>query len=152
MTSFITDPRSQLSSMNGPDPTGFSENDLAFSASVVPAAASNSFCGRIAVLNTLSAGMMLGSARFSVIVIVPSSVAVMSVIALTRNPQMPFSGVAARFSDHATSDGRIGEPSENLIPSRSFNVTDIPSSATFHSVARPGCTPCPSSVGIKSVS
>ncbi len=36
---------------------------------------------------------------------------------------MPSLGLAARSSDHFTSSAVIGEPSENLMPSRSVSVT-----------------------------
>ena len=39
---------------------------------------------------------------------------------------MPMSGSRARFSDHFTSSAVIGEPSENLMPSRSVRVTRQP--------------------------
>ena len=106
----------------------------------------------IAVLNTVSAGMIEGSARFSVIVTVLSSVATTSWIELIRNPQMPLSGVEARFSDQTTSSAVIGLPSENWIPSRRVSVTVLASSETVHSVARPGSTLLPSALGMSSVS
>ena len=61
-----------------------------------------------------------------------------------RKFQMPFLGSRARSSDHFTSSAVSGEPSANLTPSRRVRVTVLPSSETFHSVARPGSTLLPS--------
>ena len=52
--------------------------------------------------------------------------------------QMPFFGLRARSSDHFTSSAVIGEPSENLMPSRKVSVKVSPSSETCQAVARPG--------------
>ena len=65
---------------------------------------------------------------------------------------MPFLGLAARSSDHFTSSGVIGAPSENLMPSRRVSVTVAPSSETVQLVARPGARLLPSAVGRISVS
>ena len=127
-TSFIDWPWSQDCRTNGPELTGCAEKLLAFSSSVVPADASNAFFGRIAVLKTVSAARIAGSVFLSLRMTVLSPSVVTSWIEATRKPQMPFFGSAARFSDHCTSAGVIGDPSENLMPSRSVSVTLRPSS------------------------
>ena len=81
--------------MNGPVPIGFSAKALAFSASVAPAAASNSFCGMIAVLKTVSADRKVGSGCLRVMTIVLAPSAATEAIEATRNCQMPLSGRGA---------------------------------------------------------
>ena len=43
----------------------------------------------------------------------------------------PFFGFRARSSDHFTSEGSTGEPSENLVPGRSVRVRVLPSGDTL---------------------
>ena len=148
----MLEPRSQLSSTNGPVPIGFLPNSCAFSASVSPGIASNAAFGMIAVLNTLSAGRIVGSGYLSLISIVCASGAVTVSIDATMKFQMPLSGFLARFSDQITSSAVIGVPSENLTPSRSFSVTTSPASFRLHSVASPGLSVMPSSLDMIRVS
>ena len=99
------------------------------------------------MLKMASAGMIAGSGCFSLRTTCRGPRSSTWSIEPISKFQMPFFGSRARSSDHFTSSAVIGEPSENFTPSRRVRVTLVPSSATFQSVARPGCTPLPSSVG-----
>src|SRR5512140_3186332 len=105
----MSEPLSQDWNMKGPEPTGWEAKDCAFSLSVAPGSASNSFFGMMAVLKTVSADRMAGSGCLSVMTTVLSLDAATEAIESTRNCQMPLSGVAARSSDHFTSSVVIGE-------------------------------------------
>ena len=129
-TSFISWPRLQDWNAKAPDPIGCSPKVLALSSSVAPGAASKAFLGMMALLNTLRPGMMAGSGCFSVSTTVFGSLMSTDPIDSSMKFQIPSFGSRARSSDHFTSSAVMGDPSENLVPSRSVRVTLLPSGAS----------------------
>ena len=145
------DPRT--CSTNGPELTGCAEKLLAFSSSVVPSEASKAFIGRIAVLKTVSAARIAGSVFLSLMMTVWSPSVVTSWIG--GDEEAPDAllriGRALQRPLHVGRRDRRSVGEFDAVAQVSASRVR-PSSDTFHSVARPGFRPLPSSVGRISVS